>query len=187
MTRWGRLDDAAPVPLAENPLQAMEEHDPGLENIAEKLARPDGGQLVGISDEQHRGMARHGLQQVMAEYDVQHRGLVDHHGIGVQGPLGFPSVPALSGLELQQTVQGSSFPAGGLAEMLGRSPGGSRQDHPTAKDLEHRYHGAQYGRLAGPGPTSQGEDLLRLGLLDRLPLFSGQFDSHPAASGWLGC
>ncbi len=64
---------------------------------------------------------------------------------------------------------------------LGRSPGGGRQCHPLAEGLEDRYHGAQYGCLAGPRPACQVEDLLRHGLVDHLPLFPGQFHSHPAA------
>ena len=58
----GRLDDAAPVPLTENPLQTEEGYYSGLEDVPKELAGPDGGQLVGISDEQHRGVARNGLQ-----------------------------------------------------------------------------------------------------------------------------
>ena len=47
----GRLDDAAPVPLTENPLQTKEGYNSGLKNISEELAGPNGGQLVRISDE----------------------------------------------------------------------------------------------------------------------------------------
>ena len=177
----GRLDDAAPVPLSEDPLQTEKGHNSGLENVSKELAGPDGGQLVGVSDEQHRGVAGHGLQQMVAQHDVQHRGLVDHHGIGVQGPLGVPAVTALPWLELQQTVQRLGLPASSLAETLGRPPGGGRQCHPLAESIENRYHGAQYGRLAGPGPARQDKDLLRHGFVDRLPLFPGQLHSHPAA------
>ena len=160
----GRLDDAAPVSLTENPLKTQERYNSGLKNVPKELARPDGGQLVGISHEQHRGGAGHGLQQVVAQHDVQHRGLVDHHGIGLQGPLAVPSVPALPGLELQQTVQRLSIAASSLAQTLGRPPGGGRQCHPLAKSLKDQYHGAQDGCLAGSRPARQDEDLLRYGL-----------------------
>ena len=178
----GRIDDAAPVPLTEDPLQTEKGHNAGVQNVPKELAGPDGGQLVRISNEQHRGVSWHRLQEMVAQHDVQHGGLVDHHGIGFQGPLCVPSVPALPGLELQEAVQRlGQVPASGLAETLGRPPGGGRQGHPLAKSLEDRYHGAQYGRLAGPGPARQYEDLLRHGLVDRLPLFPGQFHTHPAA------
>ena len=91
------------------------------------------------------------------------------------------SVPALPGLDLQQAVQRLSLAAGGLAQTLGRPPGGSRQGHPLAKSFEDRYHSPQYGCLAGSRSARQNEDLLRHGLVDRLPLFPGQFHSHPAA------
>ncbi len=125
--------------------------------------------------------AWHGLQQVVAQYDVQHGGLVDHHGIGVQGPLVVPSVSTPAGLELQQAVQRLGLAASGLSEPLGRPPGGSRQCHPLAEDLEDRYHGSQYGCLAGPRAARQDEDLLRHGLVYRLSLLPGQLHSHPAA------
>ena len=48
----GRLDDAAPIPLAENPLQTEEGDNSGLKNVPKEFAGPDGGQLVGIPDEQ---------------------------------------------------------------------------------------------------------------------------------------
>ena len=137
--------------------------------------------MVRISDEQHTGVARHGLQQMVAQHDVQHRGLVDHHGVGLQGPLGVPSVPAIPRLELQQTVQRLGLASCSLAQTLGRPPGGSRQCHPLAKGLEDRYHGPQYGRLAGSRPARQDEHLLRHRFVDRLPLFPGQLHSHPAA------
>ena len=44
-----------------------------------------------------------------------------------------------------------------------------------------RYHGPQYGCLAGPGPARQYGDLPQHGLMHRLPLFPGQLHSHPAA------
>ena len=47
----GRLDDAAPVPLTEDPLQTVEGYNSGLKNVPKELAGPDGGQLVRISDE----------------------------------------------------------------------------------------------------------------------------------------
>ena len=68
----GRLDDSAPLPLTKNPLKMKEGYNSGLKNIPEELAGANGGQLVRISDEQHRGVARHGLQQMMAQHDVQH-------------------------------------------------------------------------------------------------------------------
>ena len=108
----GRLHDAAPVPLTENPLKTKERYNSGVKNVPEELAGPNGGQLVRISDEQHRGVARHGLQQMVAQHDVQHRGLVDHHGIGVQGPPGVSSKPAIPGLELQQQGEETRPPAG---------------------------------------------------------------------------
>ena len=78
-------------------------------------------------------------------------------------------------------MQGLGLPASGLSQTLGRPPGGSSQGHPLAKGLEDRYHGAQYGCLAGPRPARKDEDLLRHGFVDRLPLFPGQLHSHPAA------
>ena len=57
----GRLHDAAPLPLTENPLQTKEGYNSGLKNVPQELAGPNGGQLVRISGEQHRGVARHGL------------------------------------------------------------------------------------------------------------------------------
>ena len=78
-------------------------------------------------------------------------------------------------------MQRLSFATGGLAETLGRPPGGSRQDHPLSESLQDQYHGPQYGCLAGSRTAGQNEDLLRHGFVDRLPLFLGQLHSHPAA------
>ena len=47
----GRLDDAAPVPLTEDPLQTVEGYNSGLKDVPEELAGANGGQLVRISDE----------------------------------------------------------------------------------------------------------------------------------------
>ena len=47
----GRLDDAAPVPLTENPLKTEEGTTPDSRTSPKELAGPNGGQLVRISDE----------------------------------------------------------------------------------------------------------------------------------------
>ena len=72
MTRWAASTMPLRSPLTENPLQTKEGHNPGLKKVPKELAGPNGGQLVRISDEQDRGVAGHGLQQVMAQHDVQH-------------------------------------------------------------------------------------------------------------------
>ena len=77
-------DDAGPPGLAEDLGQAHPRDGTGGEQVPQHLAGADRGELVDVADQQQMRPGRDGLDQLVGQDHVQHRGLIDHDQIGVQ-------------------------------------------------------------------------------------------------------
>jgi hypothetical protein len=76
--------DARRGRLAKHLGQTDDRHRPGVNQIAQELARPDRWQLVHVADKDHRAAAGHGLEQLAGQRHIDHRALVDDQQIAVQ-------------------------------------------------------------------------------------------------------
>ena len=101
-----------------------------------------------------------GLDELVREDHVDHRGLVDHDQVRVQRVVGVEGRVA-AGLQLEQPVDGRGLVAGQLGEPLGGAAGrGGQHDLrvPGARELDH---GADGEALAAAGAAGQHRDLAR--------------------------
>ena len=162
----GILDDEAAGFLAEDFAQADDRLGPGLDEVAQELARPEGGQLVLVADQDEPHGRGHGLDQRVHQGQIDHGELVDDDGLALQRPVLVSPERAQLGIELQRPVQGLGFLAGGLGQALGRPAGGRRQQDRPAPFVEDRGHGLDDGRFAGARAARDDHDLLAEALHD---------------------
>lgn len=98
------------------------------------------------------------LHQFVGEQQVEHRGLVDHHQIGVERAVLVVRRVAAR-FQLQQAVHRRGVGAGELGEPLGGPPGGRGEHHLGLlgpRELDHRAHGEG---LAAAGAAGEHRDL----------------------------
>ena len=103
--------DAGLLGLAEDPGQPHRGQRPGSQQVAEDLPGADRGQLVDVPDEQQVRARRDRFDQFVGQDHVDHRGLVDHYQVRVQGFVGVEGRVAARA-ELQQPVDGGRVVAG---------------------------------------------------------------------------
>jgi hypothetical protein len=85
--------------------------DPAASRSRSTSPAPTEGSWVHVADEQQVRARRDRLDQLVGQDHVDHRGLVDHHQVRVEGFTGVEGrVPA--GAELQQPVDGGRVVAG---------------------------------------------------------------------------
>ena len=77
--------DSASRRLAEHLGQAHHRHGARGDDVAQNLPRPHRGQLVDIAHNQQRGSVGDRRHQRTHQYDVDHRRLVDHQQIAIEG------------------------------------------------------------------------------------------------------
>jgi hypothetical protein len=69
--------------------------------------------LIDVADQQQVRPRWDGLDELVGQQHIQHRGLVDHHQVGVQGVVAVEGgVPTRA--QLQQPVQGGRLQSGQL-------------------------------------------------------------------------
>ena len=76
-------DDAGLLGLAEDLGEAHPRDRVGGEQVAQDFAGADRGELIDVADEQQMRSFGDGLDELVGQDDVHHRGLVDHDQIGV--------------------------------------------------------------------------------------------------------
>ena len=121
-------DDAGLLCLAEDLGQAHPRDRAGGEQVAQDFAGADRGELVDVADQQQMRPGRDGLDQLVGQDHVHHRGLVDHDQVGVQRVVAVVFGVA-AGLQLQQPVHGGGLVAGQLGQPFGGPAGGRDQHH----------------------------------------------------------
>lgn len=77
-------DYAARAALAEYFFEHDDGAYAGVDDVLEHVAGRDGGKLVHVADEYQRRAARHGLEKMVEEYLVYHRGFVDDEQVAFE-------------------------------------------------------------------------------------------------------
>ena len=91
------------------------------DDVGQHLPRSDGGQLVDISDDQQRRVVRDRFHKRLHQHDVDHRGLVDHEQIAIEGIVSVAFEPAALGIDLQEPVDRLRLDARRFGHALGRA------------------------------------------------------------------
>jgi hypothetical protein len=153
----GRLDDAARGGLAEDLRKSRHRHDAAVDEVGEDPAGSDGGQLVGVSDEDDAAVGRDRLHQARHEAKVDHGGFVDDEEIAGEGTM---AVSRESGhrLILEGAVQGEGLASGAFGKALGGASGRGAEDGLDFFRREDFDEGAEDRRLAGPGSAGEDEE-----------------------------
>ena len=162
-------DDAGLAGLAEDLGQADPRDGAGGEQVAQDFAGADRGELVNVADQQQMRSGRDGLDQLVGQDHVHHRGLIDHDQIGVQGVVAVVFGVA-AGLQLQQPVHGGGRVAGQLGQPLGGPAGGRDQHHGGLFGRGELDDGADGETLPAARPAGEHRDLAAERELDRLLL-----------------
>ena len=162
-------DDHAPRRLAEDVGELGHRHDLVLDELRERLARADRGELVGVADEHDVLLVADGAQERDEQLQIRHRGLVDDQHVGLDLVLGraLARDPAQSGVDRRRLHAGRfGHPARGAA---GRRDEDDRRLLVLGGGADH----ADRGRLAGARAAGD----------DRQPRGEGGLDR----GGLLGC
>ena len=105
----------------------------GSDDICQDVAGADAGQLVDVADQQEVGAEGDGLEQMVGEHHVEHRGLIHNDEICLERILLVAlKRHAFGRLEFEQAVQRAGLAAGGLAQALGGAAGWGGQQHTAA-------------------------------------------------------
>ena len=172
-------DDAGLLGLAEDLGQSHPRDGAGGEQVPQDFAGADRGELVDVADHQQMRPGRDGLDQLVGQDYVHHRGLVHHDQIGVQRIVAVVFGVA-AGLQLQQPVHGGGLVAGQLRQPLGGPAGGRDQHHGGLLGRGELDDGTDGEALAAARPAGEHRDLAAERELDRLLLLGGQVLAGPA-------
>jgi hypothetical protein len=145
----------------------------GADQVAQHLPRPDRRELVDVADQEQVRAGRDCLDELVREDDVDHRGLVDHHQVRLQGVIG-TVLGVASWLQLEQPVDGGGLMAGQLGEPLGGTAGRGGKDDLGVPGTGELDYGADGEALAAAGAAGQHRDFTCQGELDRFGLLGGE-------------
>ena len=166
--------DAGGSRLPEDLREPHRRHLPGLDDVLQHRSRPHRRELVHVPHQQHGGVGRHRLEQLVHQQDVHHGHLVDHQQVRLQG-IGFVLAEApVPGIELKQPMNGPGLGPSGLREALGGASGGSAQQHPGVARFRQPQNAVDDGGLPDPGSSGQHGDLAVEHDIDGLALRSGK-------------
>ena len=173
-------DPAAGV-LAEYPVQLDDRDAAAGKQLAQHSARPHGGELIGVADEDELTAVGHGLEEMHGQVVVQHGDLVCQNEIGVQ-ILHRAKIAAVPGHETERLVDRGSTFSGGLLHSPGRATRGRAADDPVLRvpalvDIQDRLldHGLASAWAAGDDAQRMDERHL-----DGLPLLRREADAENA-------
>ena len=172
-------DHPAVLGLAEHLGQPHPGQALGGQQVAQDLPGPDAGQLVDVADQQQMRPGWDRLDQLVGQQHIQHRGLVDHHQVGVQGMVAVKGgVPTRA--QLQQPVQGGRLQPGQLRQAFGGPTGRRGQHHLGSLGAGQGDDGAHGVALAAARPAGQHRHPLGQRQPHRRGLLGGQRDAHGA-------
>ncbi len=113
--------------LADDLVEYHRGHGPGLDQIAQQVARTYGRLLVVVTHQHYDGaFGIDGLEQLPGERDVDHRHFVDDDDVGVDRVLG--TAGERLAVESEEPVDGAGLAVGDLLEPLGRLAGRGGED-----------------------------------------------------------
>jgi hypothetical protein len=166
-------DDLRIGGLAEDARQARDRHHAAGDQVAQYVARANRGQLVHVPDKKYLRAGRHGLEQVVGQEQVEHRGLVHHQVVDVERVV-LIALEAEGRGGFEQAVDGAGRVAGGFGEALGGPPGGGGQGDALTPSLECANQRFQAGGFSRARPARQHADRILKRHPHRGTLFVGQ-------------
>ena len=114
--------------LPEHLGQSHDGHSTRSNDVGQHLPGSDGRQLVDVADDQQRRIIWRRFHQRLHQHDIDHRGLVDHEEIAVEGIVDIALEPAALRIDLQEPVDRFRLDARRFGHTLGRpARGGAKQ------------------------------------------------------------
>ncbi len=132
--RVGALDDHASGGLAEDVGEPGGRHLLGGDQLGERLARADRGELIGVADQHHVGLGADRAEQRDEQLEIGHRGLVDDQQVAGQRILLVVGRP-LARDPAQRRVDRLGPHAARLAHPHGGAPGGGHEQDASPQPL----------------------------------------------------
>ena len=167
------LHDHAPRGLAEDVRQPRGWDSTGRDELGERLAGADRGQLIGVADEHDVCLGADRAQQRDEQLEVGHRALVDDQQIARQRILLVVRGP-LAGDPAQRGVDRLGAHPARLAHPDRRPPGRSDEHHPHAATGGQPGDRTQRGGLAGARTAGDQRQPMRSRVRDAGELLGGQ-------------
>ena len=167
------LHDHAPRGLAEDVGQPRRRDRVGRDQLRERLAGADRGELIGIADEDHVRLGPDRAQQRDEQLEVRHRGLVDDQQIEAQRVV-LVMGRSLSGNPAERRVDGGGAHPTGLVHPDRRPAGRSDEQHTSALTGGERRDRLDRCGLAGAGTAGDQRQAVSERVADAVPLFVGE-------------
>ena len=117
------VDDEAPAGLTEDRGEADARDDRRSEDVAKNGAGADARELIDVADEHEPRAIGDGVEERARERRVDHRGLVDDHGVGVDRRVRRALEAPRARVDLEEAVDRNCLAPGRLGHPLRRAPG----------------------------------------------------------------
>ena len=171
-------DDRAFPGLAEDLVELDDGNGPGIDDVPEDVSRPDGGELVHVAHEDKGRPRRNGLEQVVHQEGVDHRGLVDDQEVAVERRILVFLEAALLEAVFEKAVDRLGLVARRLGHPFGGPAGRGGQEDLRPDARKDPEHGVDDRRLPRSGAAGDDQHLVAGDRADRLDLFFGKRDGE---------
>ena len=164
----GVFHDQAPRRLPEDLVQADRGHQPGADHLAQNVARPHTGQLVGIAHHDDAAAVAQRCNKGLKQLHIHHAHFVQNDHIALEQVLIVMDKAdhAAGVVHLQQTVDGAGLASGQFAQALSCAARGGAQSHPLCLIFQQLQDGVDRSGLAGAGAAGEHKAVLSHGLAD---------------------
>jgi hypothetical protein len=181
----GGADDHRLGGLTEDVREPRHRHAAGVDQVGERLARPDRRQLIRVADHHHARLRVDRVEEHLRHLEAEHAGLVDHEQVALEREAR-AAQRSLLWEPLEQAVDGRGRVAGRLLEPPGGSARRGAERHGELGAARERRDRLDEGRLARAGTAGHHREPPLEGGHDRLALLVGQvLDSAAEPAGRL--
>ena len=168
------LDDHAPRRLAEDVGQPRRRHRARGDQLGERLAGADRGELIGVADEHHVRLGADRAQERDEQLEVRHRGLVDDQQVAAAAGRARRGSGPSPGIQPERRVdRGGAHPAR-LVHPDRRAAGRGDQQHARALTGGDRGDRPDRRGLAGPGTAGDQRQAVGERVVETLQLLGGE-------------
>ena len=168
----GVLHNKAAFGLPEDLVQADGGHQPGADDLAQNVAGPHAGQLVGIAHHNNAAAVPQGCNERLKQLHIHHTHLIQNDHIAFEQVLVIVDKAdhAAGVVHLQQAVDGRGLAAGQFTQPFGRTARGGTKRHPVGLMFQQLQDGVDRSGLTGAGAAGQHKAVFGHGLADGFPL-----------------
>jgi hypothetical protein len=136
-------DDVALCRLPKDLCQPDDRNLLGGDEIAQHHPRANTGELIDVAHEEHLGLWWDRFEERVRQKEIEHRGLIYHEGLCLQGMVLVMPELHPSRVESQHPVDGFGFHAGQLRKTLGGTPCWGSQQNAFAHGPPQRDNGTR--------------------------------------------